>query len=190
MREAKKKSRGANKGRKFGKVTDEVELCWKLASGLDCQFGEKSVDMNWVQALLIFHFWSSCRFTHDLKNYLSVKPRDIKFPSTKDLSETAPFVAPPENGEIDQAFPSVDFATLCPVFEESGFCRHGLKCRFLGGHSRKIENDPGIETTKDHNREDELRSTVAELNFLGPAALKQLRTKQVCLPSLSSYKNA
>lgn len=43
VKEEKKKNRGANKGRKFGKVTDEVELCWKLASGLECEFGEKSV---------------------------------------------------------------------------------------------------------------------------------------------------
>lgn len=46
VKEEKKKNRGANKGRKFGKVTDEVELCWKLASGLDCEFGEKWVDIH------------------------------------------------------------------------------------------------------------------------------------------------
>jgi tRNA-dihydrouridine synthase 3 len=45
VREEKKKNRGANKGRKFGKVTDEVELCWKLASDLDCEFGEKLVNI-------------------------------------------------------------------------------------------------------------------------------------------------
>jgi len=40
-KEEKRKNRGANKGRKFGKVTEDVELCWKLASGSECEFGEK-----------------------------------------------------------------------------------------------------------------------------------------------------
>ena len=93
---------------------------------------------------------------------------------------TPPFVTPPDPGEIDPAFASVDFATVCPVFKESGTCRHGLKCRFLGGHACKIDGEPWIEVAKDQNREDELRNTVTELNFLGPGTLKQLRTKQVC----------
>jgi hypothetical protein len=32
---------GANKGRRFGKMRDEVELCWKTAKGETCDFGEK-----------------------------------------------------------------------------------------------------------------------------------------------------
>jgi tRNA-dihydrouridine synthase 3 len=110
---------------------------------------------------------------------LSTKPRDIKFPSEQDLLTSPPFVTPPNAGEIDPAFASVDFTTVCPVFKESGDCRHGLKCRFLGGHAHKIDNEPGIEVKKDQKREEELRNTVSELNFLGPGTLKQLRTKQV-----------
>ena len=40
-KEEKKKRSGANKGRRFGKMRDEVELCWKIAIGKDCEFGDK-----------------------------------------------------------------------------------------------------------------------------------------------------
>ena len=35
-KEEKKNKRGANKGRRFQRVRDEVELCWKVASGRNC----------------------------------------------------------------------------------------------------------------------------------------------------------
>ena len=40
-KEEKKKRSGANKGRRFGKMRDEVELCWKVAVGRNCEFGDK-----------------------------------------------------------------------------------------------------------------------------------------------------
>lgn len=115
-----------------------------------------------------------------MKAYLSTKPRDIRFPSLEDLLITPPFVKAPDAGEVDAAFASVDFTTVCPVLKENGVCRHGLKCRFLGGHARKADNEYGIEVLKDQNREDERRNVVSERNSLGPGTLKQLRTKQVC----------
>jgi len=36
----KKAQRGQNKGRKFGKVRDELELCWKVGNSTMCEFGE------------------------------------------------------------------------------------------------------------------------------------------------------
>ena len=39
-KEQKKAQRGANKVRKFGKVKDELDLCWKVANGSVCEFGE------------------------------------------------------------------------------------------------------------------------------------------------------
>jgi tRNA-dihydrouridine synthase 3 len=45
QKEQRKAQRGQNKGRKFGKVKDEVDLCWKVANGAVCEFGdEKCVD--------------------------------------------------------------------------------------------------------------------------------------------------
>ena len=40
-KEEKKKRSGANKGRRFGKMRDEVELCWKTARSEECEFGDK-----------------------------------------------------------------------------------------------------------------------------------------------------
>jgi tRNA-dihydrouridine synthase 3 len=40
-KEQKKAQRGANKGRKFGKVRDELDLCWRVANGATCEFGDE-----------------------------------------------------------------------------------------------------------------------------------------------------
>ena len=42
-REEKKKRRGQNKGRRFQKVRDELDLCWKVAAGETCEFDTKCV---------------------------------------------------------------------------------------------------------------------------------------------------
>lgn len=39
-KEEKKATRGANKGRRFAKTRDEVDLCWRVANGSDCEHGE------------------------------------------------------------------------------------------------------------------------------------------------------
>lgn len=40
-KEQKKAQRGANKGRRFGKVRDDLDLCWRIAGGGLCEFGEE-----------------------------------------------------------------------------------------------------------------------------------------------------
>lgn len=40
-KEQKRARQGANKGRKFGKVRDELDLCWRLANGATCEFGDE-----------------------------------------------------------------------------------------------------------------------------------------------------
>lgn len=42
-REEKKKRRGQNKGRRFQKIRDELDLCWKVAAGETCEFGSEYV---------------------------------------------------------------------------------------------------------------------------------------------------
>ena len=42
-REEKKKRRGQNKGRRFQKMRDELDLCWKVAAGETCEFGSEYV---------------------------------------------------------------------------------------------------------------------------------------------------
>lgn len=39
-KEEKKATRGANKNRRFAKTRDEVDLCWRVANGSDCDHGE------------------------------------------------------------------------------------------------------------------------------------------------------
>lgn len=40
-KQQKKVHRGANKGRRFGKVRDELELCWRVANGTMCEYGSE-----------------------------------------------------------------------------------------------------------------------------------------------------
>lgn len=42
----RKNKRGANKGRRFQKVKDDLELCWRVAVGKDCEFGAEYVLLN------------------------------------------------------------------------------------------------------------------------------------------------
>ena len=42
-KEQKKAQRGANKGRRFGKVRDELELCWRIANGTFCEHASEYV---------------------------------------------------------------------------------------------------------------------------------------------------
>lgn len=42
-KEERKNKRGANKGRRFQKVRDEVELCFRVAGGMQCDFGAECV---------------------------------------------------------------------------------------------------------------------------------------------------
>ncbi|KZT01621.1 zinc finger dihydrouridine synthase [Laetiporus sulphureus 93-53] len=169
-KEERKAKRGANKGRRFQKVRDEVELCWKIANGKTCEFG------------------SECRFTHDASAYLAAKPRDVRFPSASDLINEPPFVqSPSPDVEMaDAKHPSVDFKTSCPVFEKTGECKHGLKCRFLGGHVREGE-DGILELVVDEEKKGRAAVAEAEVNFIDANTLKMLRTKKYLHPVSDAY---
>ena len=41
--QGKKKRRGQNKGRRFQKMRDELDLCWRVAAGEACEFGSECV---------------------------------------------------------------------------------------------------------------------------------------------------
>jgi tRNA-dihydrouridine synthase 3 len=40
-KEQKKARTGQNKARRFGKVRDDLELCWRVANGAVCDFGDE-----------------------------------------------------------------------------------------------------------------------------------------------------
>ncbi|KAF9242298.1 hypothetical protein BU15DRAFT_72831 [Melanogaster broomeanus] len=171
-KEQKKAQRGANKGRRFGKVRDELELCWRVANGAICEYG------------------AECRFTHDISAYLAAKPRDIRLPPASSLTDTQPFVAT-ENAdqsaeEGEQSKSSFDFSTTCPYFEEAGECRLGLKCRFLGAHSRMDEK--GVVTlVTDEEKKSRVALTNIELNQVSAETLKLLRQKKYPRPVTDAY---
>jgi tRNA-dihydrouridine synthase 3 len=169
-KEQKKAQRGANKGRRFGKVRDDLELCWRIAVGSVCEFGEE------------------CRFTHDIASYLAVKPKDIRFPSASDLVNPS-FVNSLTNsdGMTDvQEASFQEFNTICPVFEETGECKHGFKCRFLGGHVRK-DDDGSLMLIQDEEKKARTAVSAKELNFMSPDTLKLLRSKKYSHPIADVY---
>lgn len=127
-----------------------------------------------------------CRFSHDVPAYLSVKPRDLRFPSKSDLSDDPPFVHIPSEPSdaimIDANFPSVDFSATCPAFEKIGECKHGLKCRFLGAHAIKVEEADGkslLKLVMDEDKKPYAAAMETELNSIDPEDLKRLRTHKV-----------
>lgn len=99
------------------------------------------------------------------------------------LSSEPPFVTLPSDANDNEVSeePSIgDFPTRCPVFEATGTCRIGLKCRFLGGHMRKAE-DGTVSLVEDEERKRVALTANTELNFVSPTTLKLLRTKKVNL---------
>ncbi|KAI0753247.1 zinc finger dihydrouridine synthase [Daedaleopsis nitida] len=170
-KDERKNKRGANKGRRFQKVRDEVELCYRVASGKQCDFG------------------AECRFTHDVSAYLAAKPRDIHFPSPDDLSDVPPFVRLPdvemsEGGDAQKS--SLDPTTTCPVFKTIGECKHGLKCRFLGNHVRTRE-DGELELVADEEKKAQVAATETEVNFIDGDMLRKIRTKKYPHPIADAY---
>ena len=122
-----------------------------------------------------------CRFTHDVPAYLAAKPRDIHFPSVEDISDVPPFVRLPdvemsEDGEAQKS--SLDPTTTCPVFQRTGDCKHGLKCRFLGSHVR-TRDDGELELVVDEEKKARVAASETEVNFIDGDTLRKIRTKKV-----------
>ncbi|TBU59815.1 zinc finger dihydrouridine synthase [Dichomitus squalens] len=169
-KEERKQKRGANKGRRFQKVRDEVELCFRVASGKQCDFG------------------AECKFTHDVSAYLTAKPRDTYFPSTEDILNEPPFVRLPdvemEEGQAPRT--SLDPNTTCPVFQRTGECKQGLKCRFLGNHARTREVGE-LELVVDEEKKAHVAASETEVNFIDGDTLRKIRTKKYPHPIADAY---
>ncbi|KAF9453346.1 FMN-linked oxidoreductase [Macrolepiota fuliginosa MF-IS2] len=165
----KKATRGANKGRRFGKTRDEVDLCWKVANGSECEHGE------------------NCKFAHDIPAYLAAKVHDLRIPDTSEISDAEPFIKtdrPVTTPHPDH--PSLDLGTTCPVFTETGECRYGFKCRFLGAHIRA--DDTGkIALVGDEDKKARSALTANELNSVNRDIQNGLRTKKYPLPIATAY---
>ncbi|EJD02013.1 zinc finger dihydrouridine synthase [Fomitiporia mediterranea MF3/22] len=170
-REEKKKRTGANKARRFAKMKDELELCWKVAVGNECEFGK------------------DCRFTHDIDEYLAQKPKDLTFPTSVDSVSIQAYSAADCSNDIasvSELPPSVDPSVYCPVFDAKGECSHGFKCRFLGSHIRKTESGT-LEIVKDEEKVARRKLDTTELNYILLDSLKQLRSKKYPQPITEAY---
>ncbi|KAF7800240.1 hypothetical protein EIP86_011487 [Pleurotus ostreatoroseus] len=73
---------------------------------------------------------------------------------------------------------SIDPLAKCPAYETIGECKHGLKCRFLGGHVRKSE-DGQYHLTVDEELKTRAAVSETEVNFVGQDTLKLIRTKKL-----------
>lgn len=51
-KEEKKTNRGMNKGRRWQKTRDEVDVCWRVATGGECEFGETYVILLFLSRAL------------------------------------------------------------------------------------------------------------------------------------------
>ena len=95
------------------------------------------------------------------------------------ISDISPY-APPQDSLIKPHpdFPSLDMSTVCPVFAETGECRYGFKCRFLGGHVRTAENGD-LSLVGDEDKKARAALTAHEVNFVGTDVQKALRSRKV-----------
>lgn len=71
--------------------------------------------------------------------------------------------------------------TICPVYSETGKCKHGFKCRFLGAHVKVARNGISDESSLvvDGDKVAHAAVSAVELNFVDPDVRKQLRTRKV-----------
>jgi tRNA-dihydrouridine synthase 3 len=176
-KEEKKRQRGSNKGRRWGKIHEEVNLCWRFAGEGTCEFGDKCVVCQFFKLFFINHL-PRCRYSHDIGAYLAAKPKDIYFPTASDLSEQPPYVGTPPIAD-EHSFSTINSTIRCPVYETTGSCRYGLKCRFLSGHIQRNE-DGTFTVLEDSEKKAATADATSELNFLPADALKLLRKKKVC----------
>ncbi|KAG5644019.1 tRNA-dihydrouridine synthase 3 [Asterophora parasitica] len=160
-KEQKKAQRGANKGRRFGKVRDELDLCWRVANGEICEYGAEE-----------------CRFTHDIVAYLAAKTQDIRIPDLSEISNAPPFA--PDLSNVRAPHPeysSLDLSTTCPIFAETG------------SHAKSDETGK-LVLVKDEDKKAQTAVSSKEVNFVGADVQKQLRSKKVGLKSIGENSSS
>lgn len=81
---------------------------------------------------------------------------------------------------VNHATNTLDPTTICPVHAETGKCKHGFKCRFLGAHVKPAGGDSDeLSLVVDGDKVAHVAVSAAELNFINPDIRKQLRTRKV-----------
>ncbi|KAJ3851105.1 zinc finger dihydrouridine synthase [Lentinula lateritia] len=162
-KEEKKARQGQNKNRRFAKVRDEQDICFKVAAGTLCEFG------------------ADCKYNHDLQAYLAAKPPDLRMPTMNELLDAGSAV---EDAADSQP-------ARCPIFEEFGECKYGFKCRYLSAHVQKSSSENGGTESLSLVVDDEKKARAAisakEVNYIGGETQKLLRTKKYPFPVTDAY---
>ncbi|WWC85178.1 uncharacterized protein L201_000035 [Kwoniella dendrophila CBS 6074] len=127
----KKERRGANKARSFPVIREtNIKICKQWESTGLCEFGE-----------------NKCKYSHSWNGYFEIKPSDIYLNSSlSNLSSEPPYVdildiettTVEENDIIGK---KINLRTVCPVLKDLGYCPYGWRCRFLGGHIKKVDSN-------------------------------------------------
>lgn len=88
-----------------------------------------------------------CTFQHGWAGYFEAKPRDLVWPAS--VGVEAPYAKYPEaqpgvdaeaQAQADALGRTIDLGSKCPVYEDLGYCPYAWRCRFLGGHVRRVGN--------------------------------------------------
>ncbi|KAF9269105.1 FMN-linked oxidoreductase [Marasmius fiardii PR-910] len=168
-RAERKEKRGANKGRKFNRIKDDLDVCWKTANGQICEFGNE------------------CRFNHDIPSYLAAKPEDLRIPLVSEILDEPKLES--RDVIVGLTSSSTGRPVVCPVFEEHGECRYGYKCRYLSAHiKRKNSESETPELVVDEERKARLAISATEVNYVRPETQKLLRTKKFPFPVWEAYQ--
>ncbi|WVR04927.1 hypothetical protein IAU60_001939 [Kwoniella sp. DSM 27419] len=130
---SKKEKKGQNKARHFPIVREaSVRLCKDWETKGVC---ERQV----------------CKYAHSWDGYFEVKPSDVSYDPTAELVGDAPYVVVADGkgrevGGEDPVGKTIDLCTTCPVLRDLGYCTYGWRCRYLGGHARRVTEDETVAT--------------------------------------------
>ena len=139
-----------------------------------------------------------CRYNHSWDGYFELKPTDIHFDPNGQLLDHGDYVVGIMDrrlGGEDEIGKKVDMTTTCPVYKDLGYCPYGWRCRFLGGHLRKIEQSEsevdggggpsriGQWEVTGHKAPEKGQWRVKETNWPEGDVLARLRTQSVCFPT-------
>lgn len=115
------KARQAGKARPTGEAAVRICKAWETTG--ECSRGD------------------ACKYAHSWAGYFEVKPKDTHYEAKAGFFEEEPFVrstASPLVGGEDVIGKTLDLTTECPVYADLGYCPFAWRCRYLGGHIRKV----------------------------------------------------
>ncbi|OCF55065.1 tRNA-dihydrouridine(47) synthase [NAD(P)(+)] [Kwoniella mangroviensis CBS 10435] len=123
----KKERKGQNKARHFPVIREtNVKICKAWETTGSCERGE------------------SCKFAHSWDGYFDIKPKDVYLNFDGKLQDQPPYAEDKEDkGGEDIIGSRINLSTTCPVLKDLGYCPYGWRCRFLGGHVKKIQDQSG-----------------------------------------------